>query len=175
MKILLRGTALVLLPVVAGTACIPVRPPAPAVDARGAPITTEQILAERRITHQTVDGILMGLAGGAAGLLLGAKVGYEIGYAHDIHAGCEDCGLGGLLLGATIGLASGAILGGNLGTHVGAGADRADAVQKIIIERARSAYFYREKNSHIVGAPLPAPGIVVTPSASSESRNRLGN
>ena len=170
-----RIIALVLLPAVLAQACIPPRPPAPAVDARGEPITTEQIIAARRTTHQTVDAILLGAAGGVAGLLLGGKIGYEIGYAHDIRVGCEDCGLEGLVLGATIGLASGVILGGNLGTHLGAGADRADAVESIIIQRARSAYFYREKNSHMVGAPLPAPGIVVTPNASSDSRSTLSN
>jgi hypothetical protein len=59
--------------------------------------------------------LLLGLAGGAAGMLAGAAVGYRIGWAKDTRGGCEDCGLGGLLLGATLGES----LGLALGVHAG--------------------------------------------------------
>lgn len=157
-------------------ACVPVRPPAPAVDPQGAPITTEQIVIAKRESKQTWYAIGLGVLGAGVGTLVGGKIGYEIGYAHDIRQGCEDCGLGGLLLGAAIGFTSGAILGGNVGMHAGARADRADAVERIILERARrNAAAYLEKNSHIVGAPAPRPGMLVTPRASRDSLSTLSN
>ena len=171
----MRAAAIPLLAGLLVQACVPLRPPAPTVDPRGVPITTAEIIAARTEKKQNLYGFGLALLGGAAGVLAGGKVGYEIGYADDIRQGCEDCGLEGLLLGAAVGVAAGTIIGGNLGMHAGARADNADAVERIIVQRARSAYFYREKNSHIVGAPLPRPGMLVTPSASSDSRSTLSN
>jgi hypothetical protein len=54
--------------------------------------------------NQTWTSIAFGLGGGALGLVAGGKIGYEVAYERDIQRGCEDCGLGGLLRGATIGL-----------------------------------------------------------------------
>ncbi len=108
------------------------------MDPQGRPITTEQILRVMRDRRQTLEALGLGLLGGAIGLVAGAKIGYEIGYARDIRQGCEDCGLGGLLAGAGAGTVVGMVIGGNLGLHHGARADRAHAVERIIQERARS-------------------------------------
>ncbi len=120
------------------SACVPVGPPAPSVDPQGRPITTEQIQRVMRDRRQTLESVGLSLLGGAVGFFAGAKIGYEIGYARDIRQGCEDCGLGGLLAGAGIGTVAGMVVGGNIGLHDGARADRADAIARIIQERARS-------------------------------------
>jgi len=120
-------------------ACVPVPPPAPAVDSRGEPITTGEIRSVMHDSRQTGYAIGFGLLGGVIGTLVIGKIGYEIGYAHDIQQGCEDCGLSGLLTGALLGTVTGIVVGGNLGMHAGAHGDRDDAIARIIRDRARDA------------------------------------
>jgi len=121
------------------SACIPVGPPAPAVDPRGAPISTAEISTAMPSSSQTGYAIGLGLLGGAVGTLVFGKIGYSIGYAHDIQQGCEDCGLSGMLTGALLGAVTGMVVGGNIGMHAGAHADRDAAIARIIRDRARDA------------------------------------
>jgi hypothetical protein len=136
-------------------ACIPVPPPAGTVDPQGRPITTADIRLEMHDGHQTLDAILLGLAGGAVGMVVGGKIGYDIGYAHDIRQGCEDCGLGGLLGGVTLGFIAGTIAGGNVGMHLGAGADRNAAIARIIRRRAQEQQPSRRASRGGLGPAYP--------------------
>jgi len=158
-----RATGMTAALAVLVSACIPVPPPAGSVDPQGRPITTSEIRLEMRDGHQTLDAILLGLAGGAVGMVVGGKIGYDIGYAHDIRQGCEDCGLGGLLGGATIGFIAGTVVGGNLGMRLGAKADRSDALRRILERRAREQQPARQAAGPEVGPRLPLFATVLTP------------
>ena len=82
-------------------------------------------------------GLALGLLGLPVGLVIGAKIGYEIGYQHDIQVGCEDCGLGGEVLGGLVGMVTLPVAGAVVGSSIDRKNKRAEAIRRIRARRAR--------------------------------------
>jgi hypothetical protein len=89
----------------------------------------------RAMHSSSVAPLLLGIAGGAAGLVLGARIGYEIDYANDVQRGCEDCGLGGMIVGAATGLPAGVAGGVLIGSAIVRHHQRAEAIRRIKAKR----------------------------------------
>lgn len=96
-----------------------------------------ELRQEKHSRYASLYGLGGALLGGVTGMYAGGFVGYRIGYAHDVGSGngCEDCGLGGAVLGVLVGGVTGAITGGLLGAAHGDRVDEAEAAQRILNRR----------------------------------------
>jgi H+/Cl- antiporter ClcA len=102
-------------------------------------ISETEIQSEMRTMPSSVAApVLLGVVGGAAGFVFGGWVGYQIDYRNDLHSrGCEDCGLGGLIVGAAVGLPTGVAGGVLLGTQIAREHQRAQAIRRIRSRRSQ--------------------------------------
>lgn len=114
--------------------CATTRGRPPVSDRAGRPISEEEIRHEMRpVTGPIGWGILFG---GALGMVVGSQIGYRIGHAWDTARGCEDCGLGGLVGGAVVGVLGG-VVGGALLVYESAQArERRAAIRRIQARRS---------------------------------------
>lgn len=135
---LVHARTLAVVPLLAvGLGCAAAPTPVTTLEPQRDSISETEILREMQSHHaRAVLGVGFSLLGGAVGLVLGGKIGYEIDYHHDIRQGCEDCGLGGMLLGGAIGGLTGVVAGATIGVKVGTNADRAAAIRRIKARRA---------------------------------------